>query len=39
MKPVLQIRNGKNIPYVEFCNQISAVNKKLQIQNDKCDLN
>ena len=43
MKPVLQMRNGKKIPYVESCkhlgNEISTVNKKLLIQNAKCDLN
>ena len=44
MKPVLQMRNGQNIPYVESCkhlgNEISTVNKKLLlIQNTKCDLN
>ena len=43
MKPVLQMRNGQKIPYVESCkhlgNEISTVNKKLLIQNAKCDLN
>ena len=43
MKPVLQMRNGKKIPFVESCkhlgNGISTVNKKLLIQNAKCDLN
>ena len=43
MKPVLQMRNGQKIPYVESCkhlgNEISTVNnKKLLIQNAKCDL-
>ena len=43
MKPVLQMRSGQKIPYVESCkhfgNAISVVNKKLLIQNAKCDLN
>ena len=43
MKPVLQMRNGQKIPYVESCkhlgNEISTVNKKLLIENAKCDLN
>ena len=43
MKPVLQMRNGQEIPYVESCkhfgNGISTVKKKLLIQNAKCDLN
>ena len=43
MKPVLQMRNGQKIPYVESCihlgNEISTVNKKLLIQNAKCDFN
>ena len=41
MKPVLQTRNGQEIPYVESCkhfgNGISTVNKNLLIQNAKCD--
>ena len=43
MQPVLQMRNGQKIPYVESCkhlgNEISTVNKKLLIQNAMWDLN
>ena len=40
MKPVLQIRNGQTISYIESCkhlgNQISTVNKKVLLQ--KCQV-
>ena len=43
MKPVLRMRNGKKITYVESCkyldNAISTGIKKLKIRNTKNDLN
>ena len=39
----INMKSGKKIPFVEYCkhlrNAISTVNKKLLIQNAKCDLN